>query len=117
MFLISRRAASCAVFKLRRGRRVRERARSRNISVVIARGTHLFPFRTEQLSPSAPMVLGSKGPGRVGRRRFSCRAREPPFGAARDVSGGSREAGGGARDAGGPLSTASPGCDPAGAVR
>src|ERR1700712_846885 len=39
-------------------------------SVVIARGRHLFPFRTEQLSPTAPMVLGPKGPGRVGRRRF-----------------------------------------------
>src|SRR3954463_944107 len=38
--------------------------------VVMARGKHLFPFRTEQLSPSAPMVLGSQEPGRVGRRRF-----------------------------------------------
>jgi len=38
--------------------------------VVIARGKHLFPFRTEPLSPSAPMVLGPQGPGRVGRRRF-----------------------------------------------
>ena len=37
--------------------------------VALARGKHLFPFRTEQLSPSAPMVLGSQGPGRVGRRR------------------------------------------------
>ena len=36
----------------------------------MARGKHLFPFRTEKLSPSAPMVLGSQGPGRVGRRRF-----------------------------------------------
>src|SRR5688572_30264074 len=44
--------------------------RSRNLSVAIARGPHLFPFRTEQLSPSAPMVLGPRGPGRVGRRRF-----------------------------------------------
>src|SRR3954469_2008372 len=47
-----------------------EGARSRNFSVAIARGPHLFPFRTEQLSPSAPMVLGPRGPGRVGRRRF-----------------------------------------------
>src|SRR4051794_16716853 len=38
--------------------------------VAMARGRHLFPFRTEQLSPSAPMVLGPQGPGRVGRRRF-----------------------------------------------
>src|SRR3954469_23103014 len=43
---------------------------SRLISVVIARGKHLFPFRTEPLSPSAPMVLGGQPPGRVGRRRF-----------------------------------------------
>ena len=43
---------------------------SRFVSVAIARGIHLFPFRTEQLSLSAPMVLGLHGPGRVGRRRF-----------------------------------------------
>src|SRR3954447_26343014 len=43
---------------------------SRQFPVAMARGKHLFPFRTEQLSPSAPMVLGLKGPGRVGRRRF-----------------------------------------------
>src|SRR6187399_2207886 len=43
---------------------------SRKIPVVMARGKHLFPFRTEQLSPSAPMVLGPQGPGRVGRRRL-----------------------------------------------
>src|SRR6202034_706210 len=35
----------------------------------MARGKHLFPFRTEQLSPSAPMVLGPQGPGREVRRR------------------------------------------------
>src|SRR3954451_9711923 len=44
--------------------------RSRTISVVIARGKHLFPFRTEPLSPSAPMVLGGQPPGSAGRRRF-----------------------------------------------
>ena len=38
--------------------------------VVIAAGKHLFPFRTEKLSPPAPMVLGGQPPGRVGRRRF-----------------------------------------------
>src|SRR3954469_23749529 len=43
--------------------------RSRTFSVAIARGKHLFPFRTEPLSPSAPMVLGGQLPGRVGRRR------------------------------------------------
>ena len=34
--------------------------------VAIARGTHLLPFRTEKLSPLAPMVLPQGG--RVGRR-------------------------------------------------
>ena len=43
---------------------------SHRFPVAMARGKHLFPFRTEKLSPSAPMVLGLKGPGRVGRRRF-----------------------------------------------
>jgi hypothetical protein len=54
--------------------------RSRTISVVIARGKHLFPFRTEPLSPSAPMVLGGQPPGRVGRRRSL--TSKPPSGAA-----------------------------------
>ena len=45
------------------------RGTSLPISVAIARGIHLFPFRTEPLSLSAPMVLGPRGPGRVGRRR------------------------------------------------
>ncbi len=55
-------------------------ARSLPASVVIARGKHLFPFRTEPLSLSAPMVLGGKPPGRVGRRRDL--SKEPPSGAA-----------------------------------
>ena len=38
------------------------------IQAVIASGFHLFPFRTEKLSPSAPMVLHTRG--RVGRRRL-----------------------------------------------
>ena len=37
--------------------------------VVIATGFHLFPFRTEKLSPTAPMVLHTRG--RVGRRHFT----------------------------------------------
>ena len=41
-------------------------APTKTLMVVIARVFHLFPFRTEKLSPSAPMVL-PKG-GRVGRR-------------------------------------------------
>src|SRR5258706_16444945 len=33
----------------------------------MAEGQHLFPFRTEKLSPPAPMVLPGKPGGRVGR--------------------------------------------------
>ena len=32
-----------------------------DIMVVIVSGSHLFPFRTEKLSPSAPMVLRIAG--------------------------------------------------------
>ena len=39
-----------------------------DIQVVIVAGFHLFPFRTEKLSPPAPMVLHTRG--RVGSRRF-----------------------------------------------
>ncbi len=53
--------------------------------VALAWGKHLFPFRTEQLSPTAPMVLGLHGPGRVGRRRFFSTSR--PAWAARRVCG------------------------------
>src|SRR3954470_12783220 len=45
------------------------------VSAVIAAGVHLFPFRTEKLSPLAPMVLGGQPPGRVGSRRFLERPR------------------------------------------
>src|SRR6266508_729387 len=48
-----------------------------NLSAVIAAGVHLFPFRTEKLSPPAPMVLGGQPPGRVGRRRISFEAKAP----------------------------------------
>ena len=41
--------------------------------VAIAEGFHTYPSRTRPLSPPAPMVLGPKGPGRVGRRQ----AQEP----------------------------------------
>jgi hypothetical protein len=56
----TRSLAGCAVLKARGPDK---------FPVAIAWGKHLFPFRTEQLSPTAPMVLGLKGPGRVGRRR------------------------------------------------
>ena len=56
----------------------------RPFQAVIAPGFHLFPFRTEKLSPSAPMVLHTRG--RVGRRRLYClrgspghKAVGPPF--------------------------------------
>ena len=39
-----------------------------DIQVAIVAGFHLFPFRTEKLSPPAPMVLHTRG--RVGSRRF-----------------------------------------------
>ena len=42
--------------------------------VVIATGFHLFPFRTEKLSPTAPMVLHTRG--RVGRRQFTNKPRD-----------------------------------------
>jgi hypothetical protein len=56
------------------------RETSQGSPVAMARGRHLFPFRTEQLSPSAPMVLGPQGPGRVGRRRFRDQRWAAPLG-------------------------------------
>ena len=38
--------------------------------VTIAKGSHLFPSRTQKLSPLALMILGGQLPGKVGRRRF-----------------------------------------------
>ena len=43
--------------------------RAHIFAVATAVGTHPYPSRTRKLSPPAPMVLGSRGPGRVGRRR------------------------------------------------
>ena len=69
---------------LRRGLPVQSGGRaspSARFPVAMAAGKHPFPFRTRQLSPPAPMVLGGRPPGRVGRRRdFS---REPPRASAR----------------------------------
>jgi hypothetical protein len=45
------------------------RIRLKLFLATIARVSHLFPFRTEQLSPSTPMVLDPQGPGRVGSRQ------------------------------------------------
>jgi hypothetical protein len=41
---------------------------SKQFGVATAEGSHLFPFRTEKLSPPAPMVLPGRPGGRVGRR-------------------------------------------------
>src|ERR1700733_213466 len=79
----------CAVLRARR-------SRSRKIPVAMARGKHLFPFRTEQLSPSAPMVLGPQGPGRVGRRRFT--SYRAPLLAGLDIVPASGRGAGGAAD-------------------
>ena len=38
--------------------------------VAMAKGFHLFPYRTQKLRPSAPKVLGWTRPGRIGRRRI-----------------------------------------------
>ena len=51
----------CAVFRVRSPKR---------IPVVMAKGIHLFPYRTQKLSLSAPMVLGWRRPGRVGHCRI-----------------------------------------------
>src|SRR5579875_3401583 len=42
---------------------------SAGFPVAIAARKHPFPFRTRKLSSPAPMVLGGRPPGRVGRRR------------------------------------------------
>ena len=39
------------------------------VLVVMAKWSHLLPFRTEKLSTSAPMVLRLQSLGRVGRRQ------------------------------------------------
>src|SRR4029078_5590049 len=67
----TRSLAGCAVLKARGPDK---------FPVAIAWGKHLFPFRTEKLSPTAPMVLGPHGPGRVGRRRFLACTSRPPGG-------------------------------------
>ena len=38
--------------------------------VMMARGPHLFPYRTQKLSLLTPMILGGKLPGKVGNRWF-----------------------------------------------
>ncbi len=43
--------------------------RSRNF-VTIAEGIHLFPSRTQSLSPLALTILGGQLPGKIGRRKL-----------------------------------------------
>jgi hypothetical protein len=38
--------------------------------VAIAKGSHLFPSRTQKLSPSALKILGGRLPGKRGRCQF-----------------------------------------------
>ena len=45
----------------------------------MTKGSHLFPYRTQKLSPSVPKVLGWTQPGRIGR----CRN---PYGRSRKAS-------------------------------
>ena len=58
--------SGCAVFRVRK---------PEEIPVVMAKGIHLFPYRTQKLSLSAPMVLGWRRPGRVGHCRIPKRTR------------------------------------------
>ena len=46
----------------------------------MAKGIHLFPYRTQKLSLSAPMVLGWRRPGRVGRCRIPGKKNSPLMG-------------------------------------
>ena len=40
------------------------------LPVFITVRTHLFPFRTQQLSSRVPTILGGKLPGKIGRCRY-----------------------------------------------
>src|SRR5215211_1081152 len=51
----------------------------------MAEGKRPVPFRTRKLSPPAPMVLHSRGCGRVGHRRTSSNVEGHPNGMALDV--------------------------------
>ena len=95
------RRSGCAVLRVRARRRKRgacggpgkrEEARSpERIPVTMAKGIHLFPYRTQKLSLSAPRVLAWRRAGRVGRcripnekarsldRAFSFSIRQNPF--------------------------------------
>ena len=59
--------SGCAVFRVRKN--------PIQFPVTMAKGIHLFPYRTQKLSLSAPMVLGWRRPGRVGRCRIPLKER------------------------------------------
>ena len=61
-----------------RGRRIAQTLKG--IPVTMAKGIHLFPSRTQKLSLSAPMVLGWRRPGRVGRCRIQMKAPSESWG-------------------------------------
>ncbi len=62
---------SCGYKETQRRPRGRRAAQTlKGIPVTMAKGIHLFPSRTQKLSLSAPMVLGWRRPGRVGRCRI-----------------------------------------------
>ena len=50
--------------------KVQRTFRRKENPVTIAGRLHLFPSRTQKLSSLAPMILGGKLPGKVGRCRF-----------------------------------------------
>ena len=58
--------------------KVQRTFRRKENPVTIAGRLHLFPSRTQKLSSLAPMILGGKLPGKVGRCRFFI-TRKAPF--------------------------------------
>ena len=56
--------------KPERGSEAAKIEKGKRFPVIIARGIHLFPYRTQKLSLSALMVPGWGRPGRVGRCRI-----------------------------------------------
>ena len=61
--------SGCAVFRVRKN--------PIRFPVTMAKGIHLFPYRTQKLSLSAPMVLGWRRSGRVGRCRIPWKKDSP----------------------------------------
>ena len=64
----------CRRHRLRLGEKRSNLTTLKGIPVTMAKGIHLFPSRTQKLSLSAPMVLGWRRPGRVGRCRIPQKA-------------------------------------------